>query len=151
MNILLQQPDKSETAVKMDIKTTRNHLRIFRRAVVLWLQNLGIEARAIGGEGWIIEIDESCATKKLKYGRGTGGNREERWLFGMVERKRNGIKGRFVIFPVPNRQRMTLFRIINTYVRPGKFHVHINLYTQTHSKFKQKFKHCKIPRNNHHV
>ena len=85
------------------------------------MQNLTPAQRAIGGYGWIIEIDESCVSKKKKYGRGTGGPREDRWIFGMIERSKDGTRGRFLLFPVRNRTRGELFRIINRYVRPGIF------------------------------
>lgn len=78
----------------------------------------------LGGEGWIVEIDESCICKKRKYGRGDGGvsgrRRDQRWAFGLVERSRDGVKGRCLVFHVPDRTRPTLFEIINHYVLPGK-------------------------------
>ena len=104
-------------------KSVRAHLNIFRTVCSLWIKGLGPSGRAIGGPGKTCEIDETCATKKRKYGRGTGGPREQRWLFVIVERSENGVKGRVIVLPVRNRTRVELFRYINTYVRPGNIHV----------------------------
>ena len=109
----------------MTKKSVRRHLQIFRTVCVLWIKGLGPSGRAIGGPGKICEIDETCAAKKRKYGRGTGGHREQRWLFVMVERSANGVKGRLIVIPVRNRTRVELFRYINTYVRPGNIYVTI--------------------------
>ena len=72
----------------------------------------------LGGPGRVVEFDESCFTKKKKYGRGSGGPQDHRWVFGMVERDHNGVKGRCLLFLVDNRQRETLWPIIHNHIHP---------------------------------
>lgn len=80
----------------------------------------------LGGPGKIVEIDESCFSKKRKFHRGRGGRRIHRWVFGMVERGSN----RFRLWLVPNRRRETLLPIIRDNIAPGTIIIsdHYNVY-----------------------
>jgi transposase-like protein len=66
----------------------------------------------IGGEGVIVEIDESAFGKR-KYNRGRHVNTT--WVFGGVERGTD----KCFLEVVPDRTRVTLFDVIRRKVRPG--------------------------------
>lgn len=65
--------------------------------------------KKMGGKGTICELDETCVGK-LKYGRGKF--RDDRWVFGIVQR----YSGKSVYVEVPNRTQNTLLKIIFKYV-----------------------------------
>ena len=56
----------------------------------------------MGGEGTIVELDESLFGKKRKHGR--GGSTVQVWVLGLIERQ----SGRILTVPVPDRKRATL-------------------------------------------
>lgn len=66
----------------------------------------------IGGEGVIVEIDESKFGRR-KYNRGH--RVEGQWVFGGVERD----TGRVFMVPVEKRDKDTLLRIIKKWILPG--------------------------------
>ena len=66
----------------------------------------------LGGEGKIVEIDESKFGKR-KYNRGK--HVEGTWIFGGIERDSNGM---FMV-TVNNRKSETLIPIIRKYIKPG--------------------------------
>ena len=65
------------------------------------------------GTEMIIEIDESCFSKKQKYNRGRFFKHQ--WVFGMVDR----VTGAMKMFEVPDRKRDTLIAIIKQNVDAG--------------------------------
>jgi len=67
----------------------------------------------IGGEGVIVEIDETVIVKR-KYNRGAL-RAEQQWVFGGVERG----SGRCFIWPVERRDAATLLNIIRQFIVPG--------------------------------
>lgn len=67
----------------------------------------------IGGEGVIVEIDETVITKR-KYNKGQL-RAEQQWFFGGVERD----SGRCFLVPVERRNASTLLPIIQKYILPG--------------------------------
>ena len=92
--------------------------RVFRRCMVLFLNDQDGPDAHLGGEGVTIEVDESSFAKKAKYGRGK--HRKNRWVLGIKERDPRGTQlGRERYFAVPNRNRQTLLSIILKHVKPG--------------------------------
>ena len=87
-------------------------------ALKLWLKQTEQNVQ-IGGSGKIVEMDETCVVKKLKYGRGSGGDRDDRWVSGMIERSQNGLRGDCRVIYVKNRRRATIIPLIEKYVRRG--------------------------------
>ncbi len=71
----------------------------------------------MGGEGRIVEIDESMFSKR-KHHRGAKSPCQQ-WVFGIVERNSPNC----VMEPVENRDAETLIPIIKEWVKPG---THIN-------------------------
>ena len=71
------------------------------------------EERMIGGEGRIVEIDESLISKKYKYYRGR--RYPEIWIFGGTERGSKKWFGQMVF----NRDRETLTNLITRFIKPG--------------------------------
>ena len=67
----------------------------------------------IGGPGLVVEIDETCISKR-KYNRGRLVSNQQ-WFFGGVERG----SGRCFIIPVERRDAATLLPIIQDYILPG--------------------------------
>lgn len=67
----------------------------------------------LGGQGRTVETDKSLFGHKQKYHRGRVAKAP--WVFGMIERG----SGRVVFFRVPNRQRPTIYPIIQRHVLPG--------------------------------
>ena len=107
--------------VTLDPKTVTRYLHIYRRTQHNWLRrSLTPRQRQLGGDGWIVEIDESCFVKKRIYGRGSAsGVNEHKWVFGMVERSRDGVRGKCLLFHVPNRRRETLITLIERHIIRG--------------------------------
>jgi hypothetical protein len=70
----------------------------------------------LGGNGVVVEIDESCFRHKPKYRRGRPPT-QNIWVFGMVDTSRTPALGFMQI--VPNRTRATLLPIIQANTLPG--------------------------------
>ena len=62
-----------------------------------------------------VEVDESLFGRKCKYNRGNPAKGVQIWIFGLVERASN----RIILYPVENRKRETLLRVIQRHVAPG--------------------------------
>jgi hypothetical protein len=77
------------------------------------LMQLSEEERMIGGEGMIVEIDETLISKKWKYYRGR--RYPEVWLFGGTERGTKRWFGQIVL----NRDRETLKNLIEKFIKPN--------------------------------
>ena len=110
----------------MDIPTNRIHSMIgmSNQSLADWqnylyevcsvcLCDLSEEERKIGGEGIIVEIDETLISKKPKYYRGRW--YPELWLFGGTERGSGKWFGQVVLL----RNRETLSDIIKKFIRPN--------------------------------
>ncbi len=67
----------------------------------------------VGGEGHVVEIDETSLKKKSKYNRGT--RHEDCWLFGGVDRTTNRWFGMIVF---DDRTKPTLSDVIKRYIKP---------------------------------
>lgn len=77
------------------------------------MDHLATQTEQIGGEGIIVEIDESLFYKrKNNVGRILGSG----WIFGGVEREDHS---KCFMILVPNRKAETLLPIISQFVRPG--------------------------------
>ena len=61
-----------------------------------------------------VEVDESCFGSRSKYNRGQKRGMKV-WIVGLVERSSN----RIILYPVDNRNAMTLTTIIKRHVEPG--------------------------------
>eukprot|EP00644_Phytophthora_capsici_P004824 jgi/Phyca11/12594/fgenesh1_pg.PHYCAscaffold_1_\ len=80
---------------------------------VTWCMELWKAEFKIGGEGHIVEIDETSLAKKRKYNRGRV--YQEYWLFGGVERGTGRWFGRIVY---DKRAKETLLPIIKRFIKP---------------------------------
>ena len=65
----------------------------------------------VGGDGHVVEIDETSIKKKSKYNRGT--RHEDCWLFGGVDRTTNRWFG-VIVFD--DRTKLTLSEVIKRYI-----------------------------------
>ena len=101
----------------VNYKTRQKWFRYYRVAIQRWL-NDEEDPEPLGGPGITVEIDETCCTKKRKYNRGSGGPRDDRWVFGIVERRNNGVRGRARAWLVPDRTRYSLIPLIRTNIHP---------------------------------
>ena len=68
----------------------------------------------VGGEGKIVEIDESLYVK-VKHWKGKDMRKEQVWVFGMLDRK----TGKIYFELVKKRDADTLLKIIYDHVLPG--------------------------------
>lgn len=104
---------KNETAIihtGFSKETISDYYKYFRELVA---SGVILEDNMIGGEGIIVELDESKLGKR-KYHRGH--HVEGVWIFGGVERTPQ--RDTFFV-AVENRNAETLLEIIRTHVRPG--------------------------------
>ncbi|OWZ13401.1 hypothetical protein PHMEG_00013279 [Phytophthora megakarya] len=76
----------------------------------------------IGGDGHIVEIDETSLKKKSKYGRGR--HYKEFWLFGGVDRATGQWFGRIVY---DKRTKATLLPIIKQFIKP-RTRIHSDMF-----------------------
>ncbi len=72
----------------------------------------------IGGEGRIVEIDESLFIK-VKHNRGRDTLRPKVWVFGLYERATADQPKRVLFFKVDSRDAVTLLNVIYNHVLPG--------------------------------
>jgi hypothetical protein len=72
----------------------------------------------LGGEGKIVEIDESLFVK-VKHHKGKDLRRPQVWVFGLTERESVGNKKRALFVVVPKRDGKTLLNVIYKHVAPG--------------------------------
>jgi transposase-like protein len=72
----------------------------------------------IGGEGRIVEIDESLFIK-VKHNRGRDTVRPKVWVFGLYERATADQPKRVLFFKVDSRDAVTLLNVIYNHVLPG--------------------------------
>jgi len=112
-------------AVGMRMSTTSTTLGISKKTVIDFynfireecsakLLRLPMEDKMLGGEGQIVEIDESLMIKR-KYNRGRQRQQHNEWVFGMYDRQ---AKKGWIKF-VQRRDEGTLIPIVNEFVRPG--------------------------------
>ena len=66
----------------------------------------------LGGDGCIVELDESALGRKRKYNRGYVRGSGIKWIFGMVDIQ----TGKCHIELVPDRSRVTLYPIIRRHI-----------------------------------
>lgn len=67
----------------------------------------------LGGPEKFIEIDETCITE---HRRGKPKKGASQWVFGGVEREKDGLS---FAFRVPNRTKKTLYPLIRKHIAPG--------------------------------
>lgn len=110
------------TVTGYDPKTITKWRRVIQEMMAIDEQSLPDEERMLGGPNWLdgtdaeIEMDESKFAK-IKYGYGhpvTAG-----WVYGLIERRRGDVMGKFVAFAVDDRSAETLEAIWSAYIRPG--------------------------------
>lgn len=104
------RPSGAETQTGHTRETICEYYRFFRQLIS---SNPIIEDSVIGGEGIIVELDESKLGKR-KYNRGH--HVEGVWILGGVERT---AERKTFFLPVENRSAETLLPIIATHVLPG--------------------------------
>lgn len=117
-------PETVQINTGLSDKTARSWRRHVQCLVMLDVQNMPEEDMMLGGPNWmgdnpehsIIEIDESKFAKR-KYA--LGHMVEGAWVVGLIERSRDGYKGKFVVERVDDRSAPTLEALILKYVRPG--------------------------------
>ena len=78
------------------------------------LLRLPLEEKLMGGDGLIVEIDESLMIK-LKYNRGRMREQHHQWVFGLYDLQ----AGKGWIQFVQRRDEATLLPLIQQFVRPG--------------------------------
>lgn len=44
------------------------------------------DTHQLGGEGRVVQIDESCFAAKSKYNRGRHAKQKNKWVFGITEK-----------------------------------------------------------------
>lgn len=91
--------------------TINDYYKMIRKGLA---DGLTEEQLLIGGEGIVVEIDESKFTKR-KYNRGRRRVLND-WVLGGIERTE---EGKVFLVPVATRDAATLKQVITTYVRPG--------------------------------
>ena len=98
-------------------KDTVTHYMKFTR--LLCIEMIDEEDTIIGGDGIVVEIDESKFAKR-KYNRGHRVGTKE-WVFGGIEKEvREGVeKRKYFALIVPNRSRATLEPIIRRHILEG--------------------------------
>lgn len=106
-------------SIDMTLKMARRELNLNQVTMVDWyrfcrdivyfhFENLEDDQTMIGGEGKIVEIDESLFAKR-KFHRGR--EVQQIWMFGGIERSKTEFK--FFVEIVPNRTELTLVEVIN--------------------------------------
>jgi len=106
--------------LKTSPTTIRKHHQLTTKTVTDWshfckeviLDYIESTSEKIGGEGKIVEIDESKFGKR-KYNRGH--HVEGQWVFGGVERS----SGRTFLVAVHDRSEKTLICLIKEWIEPG--------------------------------
>jgi transposase-like protein len=98
-----------EQELPISAKTVVDWYNVLREVCIQWAES---QDQTIGGEGVVVEIDESMFTKR-KYNRGR--QRNGQWVFGGFERDS---KKCFMVV-VPSRGADVLLPLIKKYVRPG--------------------------------
>uniref|UniRef100_A0A1I7UX16 DDE_Tnp_IS1595 domain-containing protein n=1 Tax=Caenorhabditis tropicalis TaxID=1561998 RepID=A0A1I7UX16_9PELO len=97
----------------VDDKTIMDYYQIFRDLTQNYFEREVIgKNQLLGGPGKYVEIDEKLMFK-AKYHRGL--NRDQIWVFGLIERGTNKV----AMFPVQKRDRSTLLPIIEANVALG--------------------------------
>lgn len=105
-----------------DNKHIARELDISEHSVVDWLnmcrqicQHYCEHQQQLGGSGKYIEIDETCIAKQ-KHHRGKPKRGASQWVFGGIERGKDGL---MFAFRVPNRTKKTLYPLIRKHIKPG--------------------------------
>ena len=104
----------TSTVLGLSHPTVTDWYNFLREECSAKLLRLAMEEKMLGGEGHIVEIDESVMIKR-KYNRGGIRQQHNEWVFGMYDRtaKKGWIKF------VDRRDEGTLLPIIQEFVRPG--------------------------------
>jgi transposase-like protein len=105
--------------LELPVVDTANSLNISRPTIISFFRNLqhfalcdfDRENRRIGGEGKIIEIDESLFAR-VKHNRGKALKRKQIWVFGMLERDSR----KCIFYVVEDRKAGTLLPLIRKHV-----------------------------------
>ena len=95
--------------------TIGNYKRRLRLIILTMFNKKNIK---LGGEGRIVEIDESLFIK-VKHNRGRDMLREKVWVLGLYERASIDMPKRLLFFKVEARDAVTLLNIIYNHVLPG--------------------------------
>lgn len=105
--------DMTSTQIKkmlgLSASTVSDWLNFFREVCEVAIMN---SSEKLGGEGKIVEIDESVFGKR-KYNKGR--MVKSRWVIGGIERG----TGKCFLVPVSNRNSETIMNVIQMYINPG--------------------------------
>ena len=93
-------------------RITSNYYNITSNIFQILLDWVELKSEKLGGEGVIVEIDESKFGKR-KYNRGH--RVEGQWIVGGFERG----TGRLFLVAVEDRTKETMEEVIKTWVKPG--------------------------------
>ena len=107
--IAITEHDPNGTFSDINASTVIDWYSYLREVVISYCER---NHSVIGGEGKIVEIDESAFGAR-KYHRGR--HRDTHWVFGGVERD----SGKCFFAPVANRSKEVLLDIIKQYILPG--------------------------------
>ena len=104
----------TSTTLGIPKQTVINFYNFIREEYSAKLLKLPVEDMMLGGEGQILEIDESLMIKR-KYNRGRQRQQHNEWVFGMYDHQARKGKIKFL----RRRDEGTLIPIVNEFVRPG--------------------------------
>ena len=101
--------------VNVSAQTISGYKRRLRLIILTMFDKNNIK---LGGEGKVVEIDESLFIK-VKHNRGCDTLRPKVWVFGLYERATEDEPKRVLFFKVEARDAVTLLNIIYNHVLPG--------------------------------
>ncbi|CAF1136327.1 unnamed protein product, partial [Brachionus calyciflorus] len=88
--------------------------KIFQKLRLLCLNNLKRESFILGGEGEVVEIDESLFVR-VKHNVGKDLSRKQIWVFGMYQRSNK----KCLFYVVPKRDAVNLLNLIYKHIAPN--------------------------------
>ena len=80
---MINQNQKGQDHCNFDEKFIQRWFLVFRTACSFFISHWE-STHKLGGEGRVVQIDESSFTKKAKYHRGRHAS-EKQWVFGITE------------------------------------------------------------------
>ena len=107
------------TTINQLVGVSANTIAAYKRRLRLILLTIYNKNHIkLGGEGKVVEIDESLFIK-VKHNRGRDILRPKVWVFGLYERATANEPKRVLFFKVDTRDAVTLLNIIYNHVLPG--------------------------------